>query len=127
MAEAVTYKTYYVWLVASKDEFAEQLCSKLIRRGFTVGPLGRQLITKHDDSPTCVVAMSVYRLPRGEAERKEYTALGIHHEVVDVIKFIKGKFWGIVVSAAADCTWNTGNDSIKANEELELERYKKIN
>jgi hypothetical protein len=122
MAEVVTYKTYYVWIVASKDEFAESLVAKMVRRGFTVGPLGRQLITRHEDNPACVVAMSVYRIPRNDAERKEYTALGIHQEVTDVVKHVKGKFWGIVVSAASDCTWNTGNMSVVAEEEA-----KKVN
>jgi hypothetical protein len=127
MAEAVTYKTYYVWLVAQKDEFAEALVAKMVRRGFTVGPLGRQLITKHDDNPACVVAMSVHRTPRNEQERKEYTAMGVHQEVTDVVKFIKGKFWGIVVSAAADCTWNTGNVSLKQEEDAKSIAAKKVN
>jgi len=121
-----TFRTYYVWVIASKDEFAEQLVSKMVRRGFTVGALGRQLITKYEDNPACVVAMSIHRAPRNDVERKEYTAMGIHNEVTDVIKKIKGKFWGIVVSQAGDATWNIGNVSI-SEEQAELAIARKIN
>ena len=121
-----TFRTYYVWVIASKDEYAEQLVSKLVRRGYTVGALGRQLILNHEDNPSCVVAISIHRAPRNETERKEYNALGIHNEVTDVIKRIKGKFWGIVVAAACDATWNIGNVSIR-EEEAELAAARKVN
>jgi len=120
-------KTYYVWVVAQKDEFAEALVAKLVRRGFTIGPLGRQLITKYEDNPACVVALSLYRVPRGDQERKEYTAMGVHQEVCDVMKHIKGKFWGLIVSAATDCTWNVGNISLQKEEAESFEAAKKVN
>lgn len=125
MADAV--KTYYVWVVAQRDDFAEQLVAKLVRRGYTVGPLGRALITKHDDNPAVVVAMSLFRSPRTDAERKDWNATGVHQEVTDVVKHIKGKFWGIVVSAAADCTWNVGNISLSKEEAAQIEALKKVN
>lgn len=120
-------KTFYVWLIAAKDEFAEQLVSKMVRRGFTIGPLGRQLILRHDDNPACVVAISVYRIPRNDAERKEMTAIGVHNEVTDVIKHIKGKFWGIVVSEQCGCTWNVGNMSLEDEEKAAAIDLKKVN
>jgi hypothetical protein len=127
MAETAITKTYYVWVVASKDEFAEALVAKMIRRGFTIGPLGRQLITQHEDNPACVVAMSVWRAPRTDVERKEYTAGGVYTEVTDVIKHVKGKFWGIVVSAATESTWNMGNISLNAEELKQASAAKKVN
>jgi hypothetical protein len=126
-AEPFVTKTYYVWLFASKDEFAEMLVAKLIRRGFTVGPLGRQLITTHEDNPSHAIAMSLYRIPKNDAERKEYNAMGLYDEVTDVVKTIKGKFWGIAVSASADATWNIGNESIKAQEKEITEDKSRVN
>ena len=123
MSEQAPIKSFHVWVTAAKDEFAEALVAKLVRRGFTVGPLGRQLITTHDDNPACVVALAVFRSPRNDQEREEYTAMGVHLEVVDVIKHVKGRFWSIVVAAMSDCTWNSGNASVKA----ELELTKKVN
>ena len=128
MADTVApRKTYHVWLTAHKEEFAEALVAKLVRRGFTVSACGRQLITRHDDRPACVVAVTLYRAPRNEAERKEYNAPGVHNEVVDVIKQVKGKFWSIVVSAAEDSTWNTGNCSIEDEQKQRFEASKKVN
>jgi hypothetical protein len=130
MADSVTptpRKTYHVWLIAHKEAFAEALVAKLIRRGFTIGPLGRQLITSHENNMACVIAMSVFRIARNEAERKEYNAMGVHNEVVDVIKQIKGKFWGIVVSAAEDSTWNMGNCNIEDEQKERFEAAKKVN
>ena len=118
---------WYVWVTAANSEFAEALCAKLIRRGFTVGPLGRQLITQFDDCPACVVAMSINRVPRSEAEKKEYTAMGVHAEVVDVIKHVKGKFWSLVVSESASCTWNVGNERFSEDEKQRVEAAKKVN
>lgn len=120
-------KTYYVWLTAQKESFAEALVAKLVRRGFVIGPLGRQLITSYEDRPACVVALSVYRAPRNEQERKEYNAMGIYNEVVDVIRHIKGKFWSIVVSAAEDSTWNTGNCNIDDEQKERNEAKNKVN
>ena len=125
MAEVT--KTYYVWLVAQSDDYAEALVAKLVRRGFTIGPLGRALITKHDDNPAAVVAMSIFRIPRNDDERKEWTATGVHEEVCSVMKHIKGKFWGAVVSGASDCTWNVGNMSIHKEEKTQAEALKKVN
>jgi hypothetical protein len=118
---------WYVWVTASSSDYAEALAAKLIRRGFTVGPLGRHLITQHDDNPACVIAMSIHRLPRTDAEKAEHTAIGIHAEIVDVIKHVKGKFWSLVVSESASCTWNIGNERFSDAEKQKVEAAKKVN
>lgn len=123
----VPTKAYYVWLTAQNESFAELLVAKLVRRGYTIGPLGRQLIVLNKDNPACVVAISLYRKARTELERKGYNAMGIHDEVVDVIKQIKGKFWSVVVSAAEDATWNIGNCSLEDEQKERLEANKKVN
>lgn len=127
MTETIRYTTYHVWFIAQRDAFAEALAAKLVRRGFTVGPLGRHFITSHEDNPACVVALSLYRAPRTEAERKEYNARGVHQEVTDVMKHVKGKFWAVVVSASADSTWNIGNESISEQERAKEEAKKQVN
>ena len=124
---ATTNPYYYVWLTASSSECAELLCAKLIRRGFHVGPLGRQLITQHDDNPACVVAFSVHRTPRNDEERAVYNPHGIHAEVVDVVKHIKGRFWSLVVSEATACTWALGNERFSEEEKRRAEQAKKVN
>jgi len=118
---------WYVWVTASNSDFAESLCSKLIRRGYTVGPPARHLIIEYQDSPACVVALSIHRAPRNDAEKKEYTATGVHAEICDVIKHIKGRFWSLVVSQAAGCTWNIGNKSFAKDEKEKAEASKKVN
>lgn len=121
-------QTWYVWLVAAKHEFAEALVARLVRRGFTVGPLGRQLISRYDEGPDCVVAFSMKRDPRDDAERKAYTPSGIYTEVRDVLKLVDAKYWGIVISESAACTWCTGNSSINSEiEQRDSERRKGMN
>lgn len=127
MSETSVTKVWYVWLVASKEELGEALVGKMVRRGFAVAPLGRQLIVKHDDSPSVIIAFSLTRTPKNDAERKEYTALGIHSEVVNVVNVLKGKFWGCVVSLASDSTWYLGNMSIKEELAAGAEIGKKLN
>lgn len=118
---------WYVWMTASQADYVESLCAKLIRRGWTVGPLARYLITQYDDSPSCVVALSIHRVPRDDAEKKEYTAMGVHTEVCDVMKTIKGKFWSLVVSEAAGCTWSIGNERLSKDDKEKAEAAKKVN
>lgn len=118
---------WYVWFTASKPEFAETLVAKMVRRGWTVGPLARCLILEADDCPSCVVALSIHRVPRGEEEKKEYTATGVHAELCDVMKFIKGKYWSLVVAEASGCTWNIGNERISKDEKEKAEAAKKVN
>lgn len=120
-------ETYYVWLVAERSEFGETLVAKMVRRGFTISPLGRQLITSSKDNPACIVAMGVSRTPRSDVERLEYTASGIHAEVCDVVKRVNGKFWGLIVSGSTECTWNIGNISLEAEKEEAHKAFKKIN
>lgn len=109
MADVVPTPVYFAWITSSDIAYAEALVAKLVRRGFTVAPLGRQLITQHDENAACVVAFSVQRVPRDDAEQKEYTVAGIHGEICDVIKQVKGKYWSLVVSLGVRSTWNIGN------------------
>jgi hypothetical protein len=120
---------WYVWFTASKSDFAETLCAKLIRRGWTVGPLARTLILEPEGSPACVVALSIHRVPRTKEEEKEYTATGVHSELCDVMKYIKGKFWSLVVSEAAGCTWNVGLGKLNEDgtDKEQAEAAKKVN
>jgi hypothetical protein len=112
-------QTYYAWIVANSDDVAERLVAKLIRRGYTVGPLGRALITRYNEGPSCIIAMSITRAPRNDMERNEYSAIGIRAEVVDVINRIDGRFWSIVVSASAACTWSMGNAPLVQPSEVD--------
>jgi hypothetical protein len=116
--------SYYAVLYASSDELANSLVATMVRRGYTIGPLGRQLVTKAEDNPAASIAFSIFRVPRDDEERKAYTAVGIYNEVSDVIKFLKGKFWGLAVGITAEFTWGIGNISI-AKESVEL--AKKMN
>lgn len=118
---------YYAWVTAGSSEFAELLVAKMVRRGFTVGPLARFLITQNDDNPACVVAIHITRVPRDDDEKKDYTATGVHREIVDVIKHIKGKFWSLVVAEAAGCTWNIGNIKFSDEEKQHIVDAKKVN
>lgn len=123
----MTTAIYYAWVTAASPHFAELLCSKLIRRGFTVGPLGRQLVTEYEDVSSVVVAMSLQRIPRTDEEEKEYTPHGVYSEIVDVIKFIKGKYWSLVVSQSAPSTWSVGNVRESSEEKKRADEAKKIN
>lgn len=123
----VRAKTYCVWVTASKEYFAEGLVAKLVRRGFQVEALGRQLITNQEDNMSVVVAVGLFRQPKTEQERKEYNAHGIYHEVVDVLRLLKTKYSSIVVSASEDATWNIGNCTISAEEKEQTQAKNKVN
>lgn len=126
MAEITPVKTYYAWVVASSSDSAEALVAKLIKRGFTVGPLGRQLVTTYEGNAATIVAMSIYRNPKTEQEKKEWTATGVHAEITDVVKVVKGKFWGLIVASSCECTWNIGNIHLNEQEIVQAQ-YKKVN
>lgn len=126
MSEEAPVKTFHAWVIAQTSDYAEQLVAKLIRRGFTVGPLGRQLITTYEGNAAAIVAMAITRTPKNDQERQEWTAMGVHQEITDVIKVVKGKYWGLIVSAAAGCTWNTGNIHLNETEILQAQ-MKKVN
>jgi len=120
---------WYVWFTTSNTNFAEALCAKMIRRGWTVGPLARCMILEYEESPACVVALSIHRAPKSEEEKKEYNASGIHAELCDVMKLVKGKFWSLIVSEAAGCTWNIGHGKLSegVTEKERAEASKKVN
>ena len=115
-------RSFHVWVIASSDEYAEQLAVKLIRRGYTVGPMGGQLIQKRDDNPAVIVAMTVTRTPNDDASRGSITPDGVFKEVVDVIKQVQGKYWGLVVAKASDSTWDVGNVSIAAEAQASAKK-----
>jgi hypothetical protein len=123
---APTIYPFFVWVTSSNVDYAEAAVAKLVRRGFTVAPLGRQLITQHVDNPACVIAFSLLRQPRNDEEKKEYTATGIHGEVTDVIRHVKGKWWSLIVSVGAASTWNIGNERSSEAEKV-AEAAKKLN
>ena len=100
---------YYVWLTAPKSDFFSDLTGHLLRRGYTVSPLGRTGILSYADKPAHVIALSLARTPKTDEETTAYAPSGIHDEVMDVIKILKVKVYSIVVCKACGCTWNTGN------------------
>lgn len=117
-------KVFYVWLTCPSDTNFDAIVASLLKRGYTVGPLGRSLSLSYVDKPALVVAMSLSRQPHGEPEEKEYTPAGIHDEVMNVVKVSKSRIYSIIVSESAACTWNVGNMSIA---QIELEELKKNN
>ena len=120
-------KLFYVWLTSPAEEKFDDIVSTLLKRGYTVGPLGRSLCLSYVDKPAHIVALSLYRQPRGEPEEKEYTPAGIHDEVMNVVKVVKAKVYSIVVSESAGCTWNVGNMSVSKMEMEELKKKNGIN
>lgn len=119
---------FNVWVTAPAPpkDFADTLVAKLVRRGFTVGPLGRRLVVAVSDNPSFVVAISLYREPRDEKETRDNTASGIYDEIVNVMKVYGLKFSSIVITENTGCTWNIGNVSIDAEKKaFETELQKK--
>jgi len=129
VATSITTGTWYVWVTASKSDFAEALCAKLIRRGWTVGPLGRHLITEVEDGPVCVIGITIWKYLFTDEDKKMNDAQGIHAEVTDVIKHVKGRFWSLVVSRSGECTWNVGIGKVAEGEteKEKAEASKKVN
>jgi len=119
-------KQFYVWLTTPSSEFANELVASLVKRGFCVGPLGRRFVITFVDQPADVIAMIIAREPKDEEEETSYTCSGIHDEVMNVLKVIKGRIYSIVVSEGSMCSWNTGNMSIKQLEK-EAEEKKQLN
>ena len=117
-------KLFYVWLTCPADAKFDDILSTLLKRGYTVGPLGRSLSLSYVDKPATIIALSLYRVPRGEPEEKEYTPAGIHDEIMNVVKVVKAKVYSIVVCESTGCTWNVGNMSVI---QMELEEMKKRN
>jgi len=118
---------YYVWLTAPKSDFFSDLTGHLLRRGYTVSPLGRTGILSYADKPAHVIALSLARTPKTDEETTAYAPSGIHDEVMDVIKILKVKVYSIVVCKACGCTWNTGNMSLAAMEAEDMKRRGIIN
>jgi hypothetical protein len=118
--------TFYVWVTTFDTSYVDQLCAKLVKRGFMVGAMGRRLITDHESYATSVIAISLHRPPRGDEEKREYTAVGVHAEVTDVLRAMKAKYASIVVSIAAGCTWNIGNERVTPEQRV-VELTKKLN
>lgn len=117
---------FYVWLTTFDTSYVDQLCLKLIKRGFVVGAMGRKLFTEHEDNAVSVVALSIHRHPVSEEEKRDYTATGIHAEITDVLRTLKAKWASMVVSVTAGCTWNIGNVRVTAAERA-VELTKKLN
>lgn len=119
--------TFYVWLTSPQSDYFDELTGSLLKRGFSVSPLGRAGILSYVDKPAHVVAISVQRTPKNKEEEAAYTASGIHDEVMDIIKILKAKIFSIVVSKASICTWNTGNMSVEEMERDDLQKRMLIN
>jgi hypothetical protein len=131
MAEELPTRPFCVWIITpinQRESLSEDVVSKLVRRGFTVGPLGGSLVTSHDDRPAAVISLSVYRVPRTQEERNEYNATGMYHEVCDVLKVVKARFLAIVISSPTQgSSWNYGNISIEKELKAQEEANKKVN
>jgi len=120
---------WYAWVTTTDESFAEAMCAKLVRRGYTVGALGGVLITRFDGNPSAVVSVQVSRVKRATDE-KDYTYVDVHAEITDIIRHVKGKFSSLIVTAVnatTGCTWNVGNERDDDGEKLKLELAKKVN
>lgn len=118
---------YYVWLTAPKSDFFNELSGALLKRGYTVSPMGRSGILSYVDKPAHIISLAVHRTPKSPEEEADYTPTGVHDEVMDVIRALKIRIYSIIVSQASACTWNTGNMSIAQMEMEELQKKGMIN
>lgn len=124
MADVKAVKRYNVWITTERPTFVDELITRLVKRGFNVGPLGRTLKISRPETTTSVISLDVFRSPRDDDETKEYTPTGIYAEVNNILTICNGKFTSIVIAEAGSCTWNHGNSS--AEDEL-AERIKLTN
>ena len=116
---------FYVWITSPQSDYFNSLTGLLLKRGFSVSPLGRSGIIAYADKPAHVIALSIQRSPKTKEEQNSYTANGVHDEVMNVIKVLNAKIFSIIVTKAVSCTWNTGNMSLEvmANEELKKKGF----
>lgn len=116
---------FYVWVTVSDPTFVEPLCSKLIRRGFSVGPISRTPVTQWDGIVGAVIGLAVSCEPAPEAQ--EHNVRGVYDEVVDVIKQVEGKYLSAVVVEATSCMWNSGNVRVDDEKKLADIAARKLN
>lgn len=129
MTTAIVEKTFYAWLICPLSEKGkvDDIVPALIKLGFNVGPLGRNLILAYTDKPSIVIALTLYRNPTNDAEKTTYTSTGVYDEVLNICKLKKVKVQAMIVSEASPCAWNVGNISVAEEEEEELRRRGLVN
>lgn len=107
---------YNVWITVPDGEIIDMLTSSLVKRGYTIGPLGRRLVLTYSDNPACVLALSLGRDYRDDDvdyhEDDKLTVSSVYDEVLNIIKLNKFKFFSLIVTESSGCTWNIGNMSI---------------
>lgn len=118
---------FYVRVTSPQSDYFSSLTGLLLKRGFSVAPLGRTGVIAYVDKPAHIIALSVQRSPKTKEEQDSYTVNGIHDEVMDIVKVLKVKIFSIIVTKAIACTWNTGNMSLEAMANDELKKKGLIN
>lgn len=118
---------YYVWITSPKSDYFSDLTGVLLKRGYTVGPLGRSGVLQYVDRPAAVIALTLNREPRSPEEEAAWTPSGVHEEVMDAVKILKIQVISIIVCKSCACTWNTGNMSVSRMEAEESAKKGNIN
>lgn len=123
-------RTFYAWVTADNGNFADALCSKLVKRGFFVCPASTALYVSHEDYKSCIIGMSVQRQFDPDGLPTSCTAAQVYAEIADVLLVLRARYLSLVVIAVGDTVdalWCIGNARHSVDEKLRVEAAKKIN
>lgn len=110
---------YYVWITMLTASYAGRIVGRLVKKGFTVGPLLTQdsLVLGGKDNPSALMALLLDRV-------EEKDIVKVRNDVKQVLADLKVKYHSIVISGTSGlATWEGSNISLK---EIEDTKAKKV-
>lgn len=118
---------FYVWVTAITDAYTDQIIGRLVRRNWKVVALGNTLSLRNDDNLATLIAFSMAKAPKDAAAENEITQSKALDEVKDVLKRLDVKYYTLIVTQSAGCTWSLGNVTKSAIEKEQVEQKKAVN
>lgn len=109
---------YYVWITMLTASYASMIVGKLVKKGFTVGPILPQddLVLGGKDTPSALMALILDRVDEKDISK-------ILNTVKQVLADLKVKYHSIVISGATGtATWSGSNISLKEIEEVKAKK-----
>lgn len=103
---------YYVWITALSSTYQDAIISRLVQRGYMVGPASKDgkvsLVT--EGCPAALIALSVYK------QEEEVDVKKIYEDIYAILKEIPAKYYSVVVSLSHEATWIGANFTLAVKD-----------
>lgn len=99
-------QTYYVWITALTEAYADELIGRLVAHNWRIAPLSKNLVSASDAKISCLITFSMVKPTQSSFDPDKGLVL---EEVKDTMKLLGMRAFSVIVTHGVESTWTSSN------------------